>query len=395
MPAAIDQSTDITSQMRHVIQKIHTVPEFVKIASDNDQFGDPEVLQDHVYADPSKRRFPCHTKAATWLSAAYFAHQQSQYSQSQGDFVRDRIIKTARFFNIEPGVQQLFKEASAVNSYEDAVTPDSAYALIWKAADGSTQRNYPLRNPSEVKVAADWFNKNWTEFDFDTRHAMARKLFTKMAELQITVDDSDQIERCAGFGYCEKVAMQSAWQVRAALSRKRYPEYSKQAEVLANSIANNEVDLRDFGLRTKMASSMDEFDSVTMLRKYYGSSIDWPENTLFAVTQKVAADFVSDHVMTTSGAVYTRDDLRQLSAGDLQDWMGTEFTAKCGGVIINHRKLAETLPTLNKDDAQLFDKLAAAKGIAPTGRAHGTPVSVSDDDLHAFAAAYAGAPAGS
>jgi len=388
MPAAIDQSTDITSQMRHVIQKIHTVPEFVKTASDNDQFGDPELLQNHVYADPSKRRFPCHTKAATWLSAAYFAHQQSQYSKVHGEFVRDRILKTAQFFNIEPGVKELFKEAAAVNSYEDAVTPDNAYALIWKAADGTTQKNYPMRNPSEVKIAAEWFNRNWSAFDFDTRHEVARKLFTKMAEMQVTVDDSSQIERCAGFGYCEKEAMQTAWETRAILSRQKYPEYSKQAAVLAKSIADNSVDLRDFSLRTKMASSMDSFDDLTMLRKFYGGSIDWPENTLFAVTQKVASDFINDHVMTTTGSVYEHADLKQLSAGDLQDWMGNDFMAKCGGVIINHRKLAETLPTLSREDAQLFDKLAAVKGIKTAGRTHGEPAGVTDDELHAFASAY-------
>jgi hypothetical protein len=388
MPAAIDQSTDITSQMRHVIQKIHTVPEFVKAASDNDQFGDPEVLQNHVYADPSKRRFPCHTKAATWLSAAYFAHQQSQYSKTQGDFVRDRILKTAQFFNIEPGVRELFKEAAAVNSYEDAVTPDTAYALIWTDASGAPQKSYPMRNPSEVKVAADWFNKNWTDFDFDTRHEVARKLFTKLAELQVTVDDSDQIERCAGFGYCEKEAMQKAWETRAILSRKKYPEYSKQASVLAQSIADNTFDLRDFSLRTKMASSMDDFDSVTMLRKFYGGSIDWPENTLFSVTQKVASEFINDHVMTTSGAVYEHADLKQLTAGDLRDWMGDDFMAKCGGVIINHRKLAEVLPTLTREDARLFEKLAVVKGISTVGRTHGEPTGVTDDELHEFASAY-------
>ena len=388
MPAAIDQSTDITSQMRHVIQKLHTVPEFVKKASDNDQFGDPETLQTHVYADPSKRTFPCHTKAATWVSAAYFAHQQSQYAEGQREFVKERLTKTAQFFGIGQLVDALFKEAAAVNSYEDAVTPDSAYALTWTDTAGNPQRKYPLRNPSEIKVAAEWFNDNWSQFDFDMRHSMARKLFTKMAEYSVTIDDTSQIERSAGFGYCEKSAMTRAWEKRAVISRKQYPEYANQAEAVAAALAVSDIDMRDFDLRTKMASSMDDFDNQTMLRKYYGESIDWPENTLFAITEKIASDFLNDHVMTTTGSVYKQADLRKLTSGDLQDWMGTDFMQKCGGVITDHRTLTEVLPALSKVDAQLFDKLAAAKGIKTSARDTAADNSITDDELQAYALAY-------
>lgn len=389
MPAAIDQSTDVTNQMRHVIQKLHEMPDFVKRASDNEQFGDPETLQTHVYADPSKRLFPCHTKAATWLSAAYFAHQQSQYSESHRAFVQDRIIKVAEFFGIKPGIQQLFKEAAAVNSYEDAVTPDSAYALTWQDAKGTTQRKYPMRNPSEVKVAAEWFDKNCTEFDFDTRHMIATKLFAKMAEFNVNVPDTSKIERAAGFGYCEKQAMQTAWENRALLTKRQYPDYSAQASALAAAVASNDIDLRDFGLRTKMASSMDTFDQQTHLRRFYGESIDWPENTLFAITEKVAAEFLNAHVATATGAVYKQADLRQLSSSDLEDWIGPDFMQKCGGLIVDHKKLAAALPELKKEDAALFDKLAASRGIQITERLHGETTSLSADELQAFASAYA------
>lgn len=389
MPAAIDQSTDVTNQMRHVIQKLHEVPDFVKRASDNDQFGDPETLQTHVYADPSKRLFPCHTKAATWLSAAYFAHQQSQYSETHRAFVQDRIIKVAEFFGIKPGIQQLFKEAAAVNSYEDAVTPDTAYALTWKDATGAVQRKYPMRNPSEVKVAAEWFDKNCTEFDFDTRHTIATKLFAKMAEFNVNDTDTSKIERAAGFGYCEKQAMQEAWEKRALLTKKQYPDYSAQAAALAAAVATNDIDLRDFGLRTKMASSMDTFDQQTHLRRFYGEVIDWPENTLFAITEKVAAEFLDAHVATATGAVYKQADLRQLSSGDLEDWIGSDFMQKCGGLIMDHKKLAAALPELKKEDAALFDKLAASRGIRVTERLHGETTSLSAEELQAFASAYA------
>lgn len=389
MPAAIDQSTDVTNQMRHVIQNLHEVPDFVKRASDNEQFGDPETLQIHLYADPSKRLFPCHTKAATWLSAAYFAHQQSQYSETRRAFVQDRIIKVAEFFGIKPGIQQLFKEAAAVNSYEDAVTPDSAYALTWRDAAGTVQRKYPMRNPSEVKVAAAWFDKNCTEFDFDTRHTIATKLFAKMAEFSVNDTDTAKIERAAGFGYCEKQAMQEAWEKRALLTKKQYPDYSAQAAALAAAVASNDIDLRDFGLRTKMASSMDTFDQQTHLRRFYGETIDWPENTLFAITEKVAAEFLDSHVATATGAVYKRADLRQLSSGDLEDWIGSEFMQKCGGLIMDHKKLAAALPELKKEDAALFDKLAASRGIQVTERMHGETTSLSAEELQAFASAYA------
>lgn len=388
MPVAIDQSTDITSQMRHVIQKLHDLPEFVKRASDNEQMGDPENLATNAYGDPSKRLFPCHTKAATWLSAAYFAHQQSQYSDTHREFVRDRIQKTAEYFNIGSVVDTLFKAAAAVNSYEDAITPDSAYALIWTDGSGNMQRRYPLRNPSEVKVAAAWFNENWSEFDFDIRHTIAEKLWTKLAEHNVQVSDTAQIERTAGFGYCEKQAIQTAWEKRALLAKRQYPDYAEQAAAVAAAVQNNDIDLRDFGLRTKMASSLDSFDQQTSMRRFYGDSIDWPENTLFAITEKVASDFLNAHVATATGAVYKQADLRQLNSGDLEDWISPEFMQACGGVIINHTKLAEALPALKKEDAAMFDKLAASRGIPVAERLPGESTSISTEELQALASVY-------
>lgn len=172
------------------------------------------------------------------------------------------------------------------------------------------------------------------------------------------------------------------------LTKQRYPDYAAQAAAVAAALAVSNIDLRDFGLRTKMASNMDNFDQQTNLRRFYGESIDWPENTLFAITEKVAAEFLNEHVATATGAVYKQADLRQLSSGDLEDWIGPDFMQKCGGLILDHKKLAAALPELKEEDAALFDKLAASRGIQVTERMHGETTSLSAEELQAFASAY-------
>lgn len=391
MTTVLDQSTDITSQMRHIIQQLHGLPPFVKSAADVAQFGDPETQSIHLYADQTKRLFPCHTKAATWLSAAYFAHQQSQYPENMRKHVHDNIVKSAAHFGIAGVVSEIFTKAAKVNSYEDAATPDTAFALTWSDAAG-THRRYPLRNPSEVKVAAAWFNENWKEFDFNTRHSIAQKVFAKIAELQVEVDDTEQIEKSAGFGFCQKTAMVHAWKQRALLTKQLYPEYSKQAEAVATAISGSDIDLRDCGLRVKMASNMDDFDAQTNLRRYYADgAITWPEQTLFETTEKVASDFLNKHILTTSGAVYAKGDLERLTAADIGDWMGRDIMQKCGGLIADLNSVADVLPTLDAADAKMFDKLAAARGIKPIGFDHASPTGVTQQELTEFAAAYSAA----
>ena len=53
------------------IAKRFDLPDFVKKA-DLDTTMDPGKIAVTAYADPVRKKFACHTAAATWLSAAYF-----------------------------------------------------------------------------------------------------------------------------------------------------------------------------------------------------------------------------------------------------------------------------------------------------------------------------------
>ena len=69
----LDHTQDLSGVETHRLTSLYAPPEFVKTASHEQLYG-PEGggLPNHVFADPVHRLYPCHTKAATWMSCLFF-----------------------------------------------------------------------------------------------------------------------------------------------------------------------------------------------------------------------------------------------------------------------------------------------------------------------------------
>jgi len=379
----VDQSTDISGQVLRQIAATHPLPLFVKSAGEASNLGDTEELAAHIYAYQQQRMFPCHTKSATWLSAAYFAQQRDSVHPVDRPQIVDHLQKQANFFNIGPVVATIL----AAPVFEEESLPDSSYALIVKTADDRTERLLPLRDAEEVKVAADWFYAGWKDMPFDIRHEIATRIHSKLAESD-TTENHEQLEKTAGMGFCDKDDIVSAWAVRGLLTRSTFPEHSKQAIEIAETVRKADIDLRDTSLRIKMAATMDDFDIATNLRSRYCDTITWPENTLFHITEKQAMAFVDDHVMLLNGSVYKKADLAKISSGQLQDWLGDAFADKCGGVLPDPERIAKAAAALNEDSTRLFNKLAQSAGIYPTAVGPEPVPSLSQAQIDSFASSY-------
>jgi hypothetical protein len=126
--------------------------------------------------------------------------------------------------------------------------------------------------------------------------------------------------------------------------------------------------IRHFGTLTKIAEIVDQFDREHGLHRRYDDVLQRPEDVLFAVTEKVAAD-LSDELVGNSmtGTYYKKADLERLPVRDLADTLGDDFVdaVTSAGAWVDTEKLAAIVPTLPLGDAELFDEVTTNAGIRP------------------------------
>lgn len=359
-----DHTQDLTGTEKHRLTQICPAPEFVKSASHDQLCGNPETLEAHLYANATDRVYPCHTKAATWMSALFFGDKCDQLSQTKAAQAKQRIWKAAGYWGIQPMVQDAWDKVAAAKQAGVHNLTDDDFALVWEQG-GKKERHYPLRNAAEVKQASNWFNEHHAQFNFDDKHMMATRILEKAAAYNAAVENAELLQRCAGRGYCPKADAVAAWTKRSELVANTKPDYAMQARKMADSINASNMEIHEQGRRIKLASVMSQYDHVTGLRRLYSEDggLERPEDVLFKVTEKVAREFVSDHVQTINGAIYEKAALSNLDIEQIQKWMGDDIADACGGVLLDTEKLAELLPTLPRPDADMFERMAEAANV--------------------------------
>ena len=136
---------------------------------------------------------------------------------------------------------------------------------------------------------------------------------------------------------------------------------------LAAVFDQNPEQAREHGTLVKLAAAVDDFDRANHLyRLYDAGGLPRAEEVLFAVTEKVARDFMSQNVETTTGNVYALADLEKLAVEDVRNWMGDDFAdaVSAGGVFLDRDKLAAIIPTLDRGLATTLDRLMNESKLA-------------------------------
>jgi len=390
MSLILDHTQDLNGTNQHRLTQLYTPPEFVKQASHEQLCGGEESLPPHLFGSVSRRVYPCHTKAATWMSALFFGDVQSQLPPSEVAGIKSRLIKSATHWNIQPDVEALWEKMAADAATGMLKLADDDFALVWQGDNDSKERHYPLRNAVEVKMASHWFGQYHDQFQFDDKHVMAKKILAKAASFGAMVENQELLDQCAGYGYCAAAEAAAAWEKRAGLTRQRHADHAAHAAGVAASLRSCTFEARDQGVRVKMAGLMDQFDRQTGLDKLYDDGgLERPEQVLFRITEKVASEFLANHVQTTTGAVYEKMALASLDIGHIRKWLGDDFADEVGGVMLDTTKLAEIVPTLPRPEAEMFERMTAAAGI-PTFAREKTAADrgLTTNELAALAAQY-------
>jgi hypothetical protein len=389
----LDQTEDLAGTERHRLVSLYEPPAFVKLAGAK-PLGDA-ALPDHVYADQPHRKYPCHNAAATWTSALFFFDKRAALSPARAQAIETRLLQAADYFNIRHDVDVLQQKVAAANTYNLQQLPDSAFALVWDD-QGSKERHYPLRNAAEVKTAADWFLQHRTAFHFTDRQQIASRILEKAAAFSadVPLETSEVLSRTAGYGYCPASDVIDMLQVRSQLAKRSKPGLSQELQKLASLVAETGLDVRDAGTRCKLAEVVDMFDHQTHLTQMYDDGgLDRPEDVLFQVTEKVASDFVTDHVQLTSGTIYEKAALAGCDREVVTQWLGDEFAEAISSAgDLDTEKLAAILPTLPRPDAELFDQMATSCGVTPYARDKAASGGLTLDTLREWAQLYTDRP---
>ena len=390
MKNSLDHTQDIAGRETHRLLSLYPAPDFVKAASHERLHGDAEKMARHLYAEPHSRLYPCHTAPATWMSALWFAEKRAEFDASTADNILRNIKVAADYFGIGGLVDQLMDKVAADNTNDLSKLPDTAFAIVWKDDSGVTERHWPMRNATEVKFACAHFRKYRDEFVFADRHKIANKILDKALEFGADTSPAEGIlETTAGRGLCATKVAADLLRGRAQLTKRSHATLSAEMEKLAQLVEANPAETQHEECRLKLAAVIDQFDRETKLHRLYDEKgLPRAEEVLFAITEKVARDFMGENVETTTGNVYALDDLEKLAVDDIREWMGDDFAdaVSAGGVYTDRDKLAAIVPTLDRGMASTLDRLMQEKRAYPVATNAAAEALMSEDRLYDLAA---------
>lgn len=369
----MDQSRDISGQQYYRLTRLCPPPDYVKTANTEALCG-PEGLPPEAFGDPIHRLYPCHTAAATWASYAFLLDKKAALRPDDAALFEQRIMHCGRVHGIGNHLLAV-KEALAKGApVGEGALPDEDFGLVWEDAGGK-HRHYPLRNPVEVKTAAEYLHNHRDRLPYEARQQFADKLLQKQAQWGVTfgANINDYVERQAGHGACTAKEAAELILGRVRASRKGPGDLSPlQAEMLklAEIVAKHPSRIREPGARVKVASLVDQFDRECGLAGTYGEGFPRVEDVLFALTREKMAAAAREHVSTTTGNLYRLADLEMVKLSEVRDYFGESFADRMtsDGVHVDSEKAATFIATLPRNDAEELDRFMDNFGVKPLAK---------------------------
>lgn len=383
-PSVVDYCDDANLQQLYTVEKLYGLPGFVKEAGVEDRAAFKDLPSD-VFADPSLRKFPCHTKAATWLAEAYFLANKHLYSKESAALTQGRIDKFASYWGIKGLVDGLSKAWAKLASEARPDVSDADHALVVKLDDGKTFRRMPMPNAMSVKLAGEYLYANRFMYPYEWRKTAARRILKKAAEYDERAEKGEQVagaalgatrfdpatldylEKAAGFGSTHPVRAAEKLANRVLmLGDSQHEVRTKLAHVIKAVAAKDEF--KNAEERYKLAAMIDTIDRETGLYRHYHEGVDLPEEILFEVTQKIAEHVLNSHVTLTTGNMYRLADFAGLPLDKVAAVLGEDFAQAVGdeNLRIDLNKFAEVAPTLPRPDAALLERILRESGRGAT-----------------------------
>ena len=348
---------------RHRLEETHQAPGFVKEASlpTKEELGS---LPTQCFADP-ERKFPIHTKVATWFSCADF-WEDALFDESARPETGEQLLKAADYWEIGDSVRDLLKrvaESGLEKSAEDL--PDDCFALV-VSKDGSKLRKYPITDSELVEKSAQDLYDERTLLPMEWRKYAASNILKKAEEYNTVIDDdehADYLERAAGKGLSSlDTVIQGINKRSEALRTTKRTEKAKELDKVASKLKEKTLDRETL---EKTASFLDQVDRDTNLYERYNNDLPLPEEYCHAILRKHAEEALDQMVQLPNGSVYAKSDLEKAGSEVFSVLPGREHDVKKLDGNFDMEKAASVSKELKKDEAILLDGALGAAGIKP------------------------------
>lgn len=367
----LDQKKDVAGTGLYRIALLYDMPAYVK-AADDAHLKCNYAAPPQAYADQVNRLFPIHTAAATWLSSAYFATVKT--ARADSDIIRANLRAAGAYWGIIGDLDRLDVAVKVAELRDDSELPDDVFAVVEVFDDGHRERHIRLSNANEIKVAAAWLHTYRDDFPYADRRTIARKIVKRANDLAVDIDteSADHLDRMGGFGAGVLTETASMLDGRAAMARERHPALAEKLAAAASAIHGGATLTSES--RFQLTAAVDAYDRITgLVSRYDDLGVQRPEDVIYSVTEKVARDFSTRHIATPTGAVYEAARLGRVAASDVTAHMGSSFAdAITDGLWIDEGKAAAMLPTMPRDDAAAFDRMARSLGFSPALKVAGS-----------------------
>lgn len=386
MTPRFDSIADTNYQQFYKLADIFGIPDYVKQAKLEDALH-PQELPASAYADPILKQFPCHNKAACYVSALFCAANSSYMPVNTFKRASQGIYDNAKIFKNIEDVAVVFKtaEKNAAASSE----ADSEYAFVITGDDGIKHRKYPLRNAAEVTKAAEWLQEYRDVVPFEIRHKLANAICDKAEQFNIELPESLDvyIVKQAARGTCDAEECARLLDSRASVKHLSQP-IKTALHKLSAAFRDEPMLALESGVLFDLASKIDAIDNSFNLRCKYSAAFPRSEDVLFKGMHKYAQSFLDNTCATLTGSVYDKDQFASLSLDTVRQNFGDDMANEVSsGFMLSPQKMATVASTLPLPDAMLLDRLMAKAGQQPAlSKAGG--VGPAADELQQLAIEY-------
>lgn len=368
----VDVYDDVNHQQLYALDKLVGVPDFVK----NAELDVTKTLPSSAFADPIRRKFPCHTKSATWLANAYFQQVASLYPKDQKPMVQDRIIKCADYWKIRGMVDDFNKKWEKVSRFDAPEVSDSDYAIVANV-DGHRIRRLPMPTPMATKIAGERLFADRFSYTYPMRKMAARRILLKAAQIdKIGVENApvgglsfepeteEYLTKAAGIGTTHPKWAAERIANRVLMMGRFDPKDEVQMNMAKVADIVSKMEAPDTDTYHKLAELIDEVDRATGICNHYIHGVELPEEIFFAVQEKTASAIMAQHVVLQNGNVYRVGEFANLPLTKISEVLGSEFAeaVQDANGNIDPEKFAEIAPTLPRDDANLLERVIQKAG---------------------------------
>lgn len=374
MQGPTDFYDDLDNQQQfYSLTRLFSIPSFVKEASAAK--NELDELPSEAFADPPNRKFPCHTKAATWLANAYFQHSKGYYDTQRAAAIQERITKAAEYFQIKSLCQTFTNQWEKVAGAQRPDLPDSAFGLVVDY-EGKKQRLFPMPNVASVKMAGEYLFANRFKYPYTWRKQAARKILAKALEwdkkaaagedvphgfgtLRFEPDTQQYLEKAAGFGGSLPQYVAGKIGQRVLMMKESQNGLRTKLAEIAVALNSQPPQAMETSDLEKIAEMVDAVDHETGIHKHYSNGVELPEEAFFQILQKEAQAVLDGHITLSTGNTYPAEAFSYIPLDKVAAVMGEDFKSEVSGLdgSVDPKKVAELAPTLPRGDAQLLERL--------------------------------------